>query len=210
MPADAVPSSSDLAESRVDALTGVLEVVLVAGLRRGDSECMAGLFRAYFAPLVSFTRRYVDSVDEAEEVIAALFARLWERRATWTPRYTIESYLFAAARNAALNVRRTAEREARRNEAALEDASPVVRGAILAPDIDTFDEELAAATMRATVAQALVQLSDSGRVILELRWGRQMSYEAIAEVLRSTPAAVQRQHSRLLARLRILVERADA
>jgi RNA polymerase sigma-70 factor, ECF subfamily len=209
MPTGAVPPNQEFTRPRVDALTGVSEPILVAGLRQGDPECMSTLFRAYFSVLVAFVRRYVNSVDEAEELVAAFFARLWEHRASWAPRHTIESYLFAAVRNAALNAARTTRREARRNLAALANDSFGIAGTIIPATLDDEDEESAAASMRAAANRALAELPESSRVIMELRWGRQMSYQDIAEVLGSTPSAVQRQHSRVLMRLRALVQQAS-
>lgn len=208
MPAEVDPRLPASGAIRVDAQTGVSEPVLVAGMRRGDPACVTTLFRAYFPVLVPFARRYTGSVDEAEELVAALFARLWESRATWAPKHTIESYLFAAIRNAALNMARAAQREARRNLAALERESPGVLG-LERSHADEADDEEASEAMRAAVAHALADLPESSRIILELRWERQMSYAAIAEVLGSTAGAVQRQHSRVLARLRAVVERAN-
>ena len=207
---DAVSPINDAGASRIDALTGITESVLVLGLRRGDPGSVTTLFHAYFPPLVVFVRRYVGSVDEAEELVAALFARLWERRATWAPCHTIESYLFASVRNAALNAQRTARREAAMRSAAVENESPAVLGGEAHPLPDESDEDTAVASMRAAAAHALMQLPESSRVILEMRWTRQMKYEEIAEVLGSTAGAVQRQHSRILARLRALVDQANA
>ena len=210
MRSDAVPPIHDATASRIDALTGVTEAALVIGLRRGDPVSITTLFHAYFPPLVVFVRRYVGSVDEAEELVAALFARLWERRATWAPSHTIESYLFASVRNAALNAQRAARREAAMHSAAVENASPSVLGGEARPLPDESDEDAAVIAMRAAATHALAQLPEASRVILEMRWTRQMSYEEIAEVLGSTAGAVQRQHSRVMARLRTLVDQANA
>jgi RNA polymerase sigma-70 factor (ECF subfamily) len=207
MPTDAVPPVPEAPDIRVDALTGVSESVLIAGMRRGDPTSMTTLFRGYFTALVAFVRSYVGSVDEAEELVAAFFARLWERRETWAPRHTIESYLFASVRNAALNAERAARRETNMNAAALDSESPSVLGAQAQLIPGESEEESVIASMRAAVSDALTQLPESSRVILEMRWTRQMSYEAIAEVIGGTASAVQRQHSRVLARLRAIVER---
>jgi len=193
-------SAIPLTPPSTDSVTGLPEQAIVAGVRQGDPAMLAIVFRGYFPILVAFARGYVASIDDAEELVAALFARLWEHRATWTPRHTIRSYLFAGVRNAALNVVRLETRQARREAAFLferttEEATP-------RPD-ETGDDPIR--RMSDELDRALDHLPPTARTLIELRWERRMSYDEIAEVLGGTAASVQRLHSRTIARLRTFV-----
>jgi DNA-directed RNA polymerase specialized sigma24 family protein len=77
-----------------------------AAVAPGDA--LPRLFDAQHGRLVAVARRYVRCPAAAADVVADVFARLWERRATWRPSGAAEVYVVAAVRNRALNVARDA------------------------------------------------------------------------------------------------------
>ncbi len=82
------------------------ERATVERVRAGDADAFRGIFLAYSEPLCAFVAGYLGSQDAAEEVVQGLFCRVWERRGSWEPAAGVRAYLFGAARNLALNVRR--------------------------------------------------------------------------------------------------------
>lgn len=73
-------------------------------INSGDRTAFEALFRKFVDRLCGFAWRYVRSKDEAEGIVQDLFLVLWEQHEDWTPRGSIESYLFSAVRNRALNL----------------------------------------------------------------------------------------------------------
>src|SRR5918992_5194257 len=72
-----------------------------------DDEAFEILFRQHYGTLATFALRYLRDRSVAEELVQDLFADLWARRATWTPRAGSErAYLLTAVRNRALNLRK--------------------------------------------------------------------------------------------------------
>src|SRR5712692_8557596 len=57
----------------------------VARIRLADERAFESLFHAYYAALCDFVQSYVRSPDVAEELVQAVFLRIWEHRATWEP-----------------------------------------------------------------------------------------------------------------------------
>src|SRR6185436_4165874 len=98
--------------------TPALAPDVVARVRTGDVRAFESLFRAYYGPLCSFAHRYTGERALAEELVQDLFAELWAKRGTWDVRGNARSYLFAAARNRALNLRKrqAVERDWEREE----------------------------------------------------------------------------------------------
>ena len=74
----------------------------VARVRLADESAFESLFHTYYARLCDFVESYVHSPDVAEELVQAVFLRIWEHRATWEPTTGVRAYLFAACRNHAL------------------------------------------------------------------------------------------------------------
>jgi RNA polymerase sigma-70 factor (ECF subfamily) len=67
-----------------------------------DERSFDDLFRAYYTSLCAYARRLVKRADIAEELVADVFVRLWERREEWQTCGNQKGYLYAAARNQAL------------------------------------------------------------------------------------------------------------
>ncbi|MQA89665.1 MAG: sigma-70 family RNA polymerase sigma factor [Gemmatimonas sp.] len=82
-------------------------------------EALEVLFRRYYHALRGVAGRYVACADDAEDVVQEVFARLYERPATWQRCREPQRYLFTAVRNQALK-RRRRDRVAREAQRVLE------------------------------------------------------------------------------------------
>lgn len=69
-----------------------------------DEKSFEQLFRNQYAPLCGYARKYIDDLDQSEEVVQDVFVNLWQKRSTIEITSTIESYLFRAVRNTCLNI----------------------------------------------------------------------------------------------------------
>jgi RNA polymerase sigma-70 factor (ECF subfamily) len=171
---------------------------LVEGIRRGDSRAFETVFRRYHARLVSFAASYVRSADGGEEVVADVFAWLWEHRSAWVPSAGVAAYLFGAVRNRALNVVKRTARDGRR-DATLRAAGKTPGTAEAPADLaqrTEMDDYMAAAW------RIISTFAERRRLILTLRWQYELGWDEIASVTGMTAAAVQMDHSRALAILR--------
>jgi RNA polymerase sigma-70 factor (ECF subfamily) len=75
----------------------------VQRIRLGDEAAFESLFRAFAPGLCAFLGRYVESRAVAEDLVQDLFLTLWHKREELQITGTVDSYLFGAARNRALN-----------------------------------------------------------------------------------------------------------
>jgi len=171
---------------------------LLARMRDGDESAFATLYAAYYRPLLRFLVDLLGTAEAAENIVEDVFVALWEQRASLEIRHAVSTYLFAAARNRALNVLRH-ERVARRwREAEAHALRDDQRAPLIAPD-----EGLDADRVRAAVRRAVDGLPPQRRAVLMLRWEHGMSYAEIAAVVGSSVVAVERQLSRTLKALRL-------
>jgi RNA polymerase sigma-70 factor (ECF subfamily) len=165
------------------------------------------LFREHYAGLCSFVGRYLKSRAVAEEVVQELFLRLWERLkvsepVSGGPPLALEltrSYLYAAARNRALNVlqRERLERKHVEYEARLAEVPERT------VDHDFEHRELIHAARRAIAA-----LPDRCRMVFDLSRRRGLTYAEIGHVLGISVKAVEANMARALKTLRSSLDQA--
>jgi len=71
---------------------------------RMDQHAFEKLFKAYFAPLMAFSRKILVDEDDAREVVHQVFIKLWEKREEIDLSTSMKSYLFTSVHNRSLNV----------------------------------------------------------------------------------------------------------
>ena len=171
---------------------------IVSGIRSGDTEMFERLFTAYWPPLCAFAAVMTRDDDDARELVADLFATLWERHADWSVTGSVESYLFVAVRNRV----RTAQRDTTRRSALLQEqmdiADALLPGHHGSPTTTSADDT----DLRLTVEQAIAKLPARYQTAIYLRWRRDLDYPEIARILETTPAAAKKLVNRATAVLR--------
>ncbi|MGN7989748.1 sigma-70 family RNA polymerase sigma factor [Pedobacter sp. 22226] len=75
---------------------------LMSLLANQDNLALETLFNRYYPALCKFTSIYIKDYNKAEELIADLFMKLWDRRNELQVK-SIKKYLFTAAKNLAFN-----------------------------------------------------------------------------------------------------------
>ena len=178
---------------------------IIEGIRHGDRDALAALFRVHYEVLVRFADSYMGDTDLAEEVVCEVFASLMDVGEAWRIRTTVRGYLFGAVRRRLLMQARTAHRERGRYAALLADEDVSLVG----PTVSTAEEQLIAQEesdrRHAALRQALATLSPRSRLVLSLRIAQGLAFDEIAEIMETTPAAVQMQLSRALKALRTIL-----
>lgn len=175
-----------------------LERGWLAQLLAGDERGFEQIFRAYAISLCAFANSYVESRDEAEELVQDLFFRLWEHRLTTAMPRGLRPYLYAAVRNRALNVLRQRRLERSLRERLVRDQA-VKAGADESP---APEGALAAKDLAEALDRAVAELPPRCREVFALLRHRHLSYAETAELLAISPKTVEIHMSRALAILR--------
>jgi RNA polymerase sigma-70 factor (ECF subfamily) len=164
----------------------------IARVRAGDEAAFEALFRALAPGLCVLVTRYVGARAVAEELVQDLFLDLWTRRADLAADRSITAYLYAAARNRALNHLRRERRVAPFPATSLphrEDADPA------APDESELLDAL-------ELQDAIDHLPARCRLIFTLNRRHEMTYGEIAASLGLSVKTVETQMGRALKSLR--------
>ncbi len=69
----------------------------------GNMDDFEVLFKQFYAPLVVYACRFVNSTDLAREIVQDFFVRLYEKRETLTIDTSVKSYLYRAVYNCCIN-----------------------------------------------------------------------------------------------------------
>ena len=69
-----------------------------------DNHAFEEIFKTYFTPMMSFSRRILGDEDDAREVVHQVFINVWEKRDEIDLSTSLKSYLFTAVNNRSLNV----------------------------------------------------------------------------------------------------------
>lgn len=80
-----------------------LEEELLRSIQRGSKKGFEVLFRTYYKRLCGYASSFVSQNEVAEDIVAEIFLRLWERRDTIIVTNSIPSYLFQSVKNSCIN-----------------------------------------------------------------------------------------------------------
>ncbi len=77
---------------------------LIENLRKGDVDAFNMVYKKYAQRLYAFSLKYLQSVEEAEELVQSVFLKLWENQENLKKETSFKSYLFTIAYNEICNL----------------------------------------------------------------------------------------------------------
>ena len=168
-------------------------------------EVLDALVRAHHQEVVHFCVGRLGA--EGEEVAQDVFAAAWEALPQFTlhPEATIANWLFGIARNQCRHALRT---RANRTRLAAQWQAEIERHVHLEPEA-TPEEMLAdraqAQHARVRLTATLKRLKREDQLCVIWRYMKELSVEAIADLLNTTPAAARKRLTRAVHRLQELM-----
>jgi RNA polymerase sigma-70 factor (ECF subfamily) len=192
------PSPAPASDAGVLSATARAEPALVARIRAGDTEAFKQLFMTYYDPLCAFVAGYVGSAAVAEEQVQDVLLWVWDQRADWLVRSSVQHYLYGAARNRALNWLRRQRMIDRWEVSAAADLQ--IAGVGQGPA--GSEDALAEREFDSHLAAAVARLPERRRQAFALRWQQGMSYADIAQVMGITTKGVEKLIALAFAALR--------
>jgi RNA polymerase sigma-70 factor (ECF subfamily) len=173
------------------ALNGMDEGELIRRILRGQHEQYACLVERYQEPLIHYLRTFLAGEDKvfdcAQEAFIAAYRNLWR----YSEKYTFRAWLYAIARNKAIDYLRKQRREA-----------AAVLAEDLADNLPGPEELWLAKEQSLGVLEILQLLPEHFRQVLYLRYHQDLSYEEIAAVLKIPSSRVKTYLHRGKERLR--------
>lgn len=184
-----------ISKPQAQSSTDPSDADLLVRIRAGDEQAFERLFERYLHPLTIVATAVAHSPDAADDVVQAIFLRLWRRRDAITVRGNVAQYLRSAVYNEAKNVLIHDARHHRRGEHAVNMAE--MSTGRHTPDVILDDRELAD-----RVRQAIEALPERAGDVFRLWFYSDLSYAEIAETLGLSVKGVEQGRARAVAALR--------
>jgi len=172
---------------------------LMDRFRRGDARAFEVLVRRHRTPLFSFLVRLTGDRARAEDLCQETFLRVVGAADGWTPRARFQTWLYAIARNQAIDESR---RQALRRADPL-DAHPAQA---VAADDPSPDRAADGALLRPRLEAALAALPEEQREVFLLREYAGLRFHEIAEVTGTAENTVKSRMRYALEALRARLE----
>jgi len=163
------------------------EIPLLARLRAGDEKALRVIIDAHGPALLALAAAVTGSAELGDDVVQRVFIRLWDHRETLVVQGPLRKYLWRAARNQAISVRRHEQLQHRTANAA--------QWPGLAPHVarNVGEQELDAASFISQVTMALQALPARCREIFLLSWRDALTPLEISDALGIGIATVRNQ-----------------
>ena len=163
----------------------------IARLRRRDSAAVASVVERYQHRLYRYLRRLVREPAAADDLFQQTWLNVVRQMNRYDSRRTFDTWLFAIAHNAAMDLlRRQTDESLEESEHKLAAAEPDALSAAMASERTTV------------LASEMAGLSAQYREVLTLRFEEGMKLEEIAEVTRAPLSTVKSRVQRALETLR--------
>lgn len=166
---------------------------LVLLLNKGNQDAYAEIYERYWGILYRYTRRILQSDDEAEDAVQDIFVMLWAKSDTLEVKISLSAFLYAATRNRILKH----FEKSKVREKHLRSLQQFIDEGISQTDFLARSNELA---MR--IEQELAQLPPKMREVFELSRKANLSNKEIAQQLGIAETTVKKQISNAIKALK--------
>lgn len=150
-------------------------------LKDGDKEAFEFLYRQYWAKVYNFTRLYITSAFDAEDIVHEVFVKLWETRAFIDVNKNFNGFLFIVTRNLIFNQTRDSFNDTFFQLTAVEALE------------ETYDieEELITSDLRAHIDSLIALLPPRRQEVFRMSREEHLSYKEIAARLNLSEKTVE-------------------
>jgi RNA polymerase sigma-70 factor (family 1) len=169
------------------------ELLLHEVLTQGSQPAFKELFHLLYKPLCRYCKKFVSSMDVAEEVVGDVFFMIWKNKEKYEIQTSAISYLFTATRNRAYDYLRKMQRDR---------TCELDQALHLTVEEPSSQELLEANEMNAKLRVAINSLPDACRKIFCLSRDQGLKYHEIATLLAISPKTVETQMGRALKQVR--------
>ena len=174
---------------------------LVTEYLQGDELALRELIERYAQPIFSFVRRLVGDRALAEDIAQEVFVRAWRQLRSFRTKENFKPWLFAIARNAAIDALRK-KRTLVFSDVNVPDDNESDFAETLSDPAPLPDELFANRELGKLLETALISLSPDARAVLLLHYTEGLTFEEIAVALGKPMNTVKSWHRRALLGLR--------
>jgi RNA polymerase sigma-70 factor (family 1) len=172
---------------------------IIRRFNQGSTQAFTAIYNQYYPTLHYFVRRFIHDPEDAEDITADIFIRLWKIRTRFDSVQNIKAFLYITARNACIDFLRHRERMNENQEK----MSYLLRQQ---PD-DAFPQDDLWAEVLTYIYQEIEKLPGSCRKVFKMAYLEGLSNNEISQTLHINPQSVYNYKQRALKLLRLALLR---
>ena len=172
---------------------------LIVQFNQGDTEAFTAIYNKYFSTLYYFVKRFVPDREDAEDITADVFVKLWSLRTNLNSIKNIEAFLYITGRNACLDFLRHIQRRHLRQKELLHALLQESEDGQLTDDVKTL--------VLKAIYEEIEKLPRSCRQVFKMAYLDGLSNSEIAETLSINNQSVRNHKQRAVKILRIALLR---
>lgn len=163
-------------------LYAMSEKELIILLKNGDEKAFTTLYRLYWSKVYNFSRLYLSSITEVEEVVQEVFVKVWDTRDFLRADDNFKGYLFIITRNLIFNQFRKSFNE------------NAYKLTVLSAAMDYYDmeDELSAADLKEFIKRMVGELPPRQQEVFKMSRDEHLTYKEIATRLNISEKTVER------------------
>ena len=190
----------------MDSDSADVDELLLRLTQRQDETSLEVLYERYGVPIYSAVLRIVGNVSDAEEVTHEVFLKIWNKAGSFDrAKGTVRSWLMTMARRQAIDRTRSKRFKARNREVNLATTPMEARGAN-SHDLSSGSSPAVRNEEKVMVKEALGQLDETYREVVELSFFEGLSHSKIAARLDAPLGSVKTKLRKAMNELRILID----
>ena len=167
---------------------------LIGLLTDGDEMAFEQVFKKYFKALHAYAFTIVKEEETAEEMVQALFLRLWEKKENLDPQINLKAYLYRSVHNDSLNYLKHQKVKAKYQNHMVYQMKNETDNAANRVQLRELENQL---------QRALTELPEQCRTIFQLSRFEELKYQEIADHLSLSIKTVENQMGKALKLLRL-------
>jgi len=172
---------------------------LIVQFNQGDTEAFTAIYNEYFSKVYYFVKRFIPEREDAEDITADVFVKLWSLRANLNSIRNIEAFLYITGRNACLDFLRHIQRRQLRQKDLLHALLQEADDGQLTDDVKTL--------VLKAIYEEIEKLPRSCRQVFKMAYLEGLSNSQIAETLSINNQSVRNHKLRAVKILRIALLR---
>lgn len=182
--------------------TNMNERERVLAIKGGDHQAFIDLYNEYWSQVYDFSRLYIATIADAEEIVQDVFVKLWESRHLLKEDENIKGFLFIVTRNIVFN-----KNKKRVNENLFKTSVLVAYGNEGYYNSTTVEEDYCASQLKIFIDRLINSLPEQQRKCFLLSREESLSYKEIAERLGISQKTVEIHMGKALKFLKDKVKR---
>jgi len=168
---------------------------LIFQFNHGDTEAFTAIYNKYYLTLYHFVKKFIPEKEDAEDITADIFVKLWRMHAKFHTIQNIEAFLYITGRNACLNFLRHLQRQHEKQK-------QLLHILLQQPAEGSLQEDIKAEVLK-SIDQEIAKLPKSCGKVFKMSYLEGLSNGEIAEALQINNQSVRNHKQRAIKLLRM-------